>query len=253
MAIHLYMSCFRVEALIASQLDPHDFGAYMALGTEKLSRGQVIFFEVDPGLKSDYFNLELAREECVPHSDGAPKRSHYVSIYRVMEHLPLSSFGRLHLTTMDGKVLGLDPKPYESSSDQPGAHLYEELCPVSPLIASALGPGAFVKFITDRNNPIAVPRIFFADLLANRESDGRLAGALPYRQPEHVAFCLREVEKTGGKKTKTIERAPGSEFFYRTIRRGFFLGDPSGVKFYPFPKRDELANTHYSWWRSATM
>jgi hypothetical protein len=253
MAIHLYMSCFRVEALIASQLDPEEFGAYMAVGTEKLSRGQVIFFEIDPQLRSDYFDLERARRECVPHPDGAPKRSHYISIYRVLEHLDLSTFGKLYLTTTDGRTLGIDPRPYDAASDQPGAHLYQELCPVSPLIASAVAPGALVKFITDSANPISVPRIFFADLLADRDATGRLSGSLPYRHPEHLEFCLREVAAAGGKKTKTIERDPGSEFFYRTLRGGFYLGDPTGVKLYPFPDKKELLDTHYYWWRSATM
>ncbi len=253
MAIHLYMSCYRVEALIASELPPEEFGVYMALGTEKLARGQVIFFEIAPDRVGGCFDLERAKRECVPHPDGTPKRSLYLSIYRVMERLELPAFGRLYLTTVDGKVLGLDRAPYDAAADRAGVHLYEELCPVTPLIASALAPDDFVNFITDNENPISVPRIFFADLLADRDQDGRLAGALPYRHAEHIASCLRQVARDEDKKIKTVERAPETTFFYRTIRQGFYLGDQTGVAFYPFPTREELRDTYYPWWRSASM
>ena len=35
MAVHYYLSVFPMEALIASQLDPMHFGAYMATGSKK--------------------------------------------------------------------------------------------------------------------------------------------------------------------------------------------------------------------------
>ena len=47
MKIHLYLS-LNPEALIASHLAPEEFGAYLAVGTQKYSRGQAMFFEVDP-------------------------------------------------------------------------------------------------------------------------------------------------------------------------------------------------------------
>ncbi len=84
---HLYLTCSHSEALIASQLEPADFGTYMAVGTEKLTLGQLMFFEINPDLKSDYFDLARARKECVPHPDGRPKASLYISIYRAMEHV----------------------------------------------------------------------------------------------------------------------------------------------------------------------
>jgi hypothetical protein len=40
--------------------------------------------------------------------------------------------------------------------------------------------------------------------------------------------------------------------FFRTIRRGFFLGDETGVKFYKFPERRSLEVEHARWWRSAS-
>ena len=55
-----------------------------------------------------------------------------------------------------------------------------------------------------------------------------------------------------GKKTKTVDREHSMNLFYRTVRRGFYLGDQTGAKFYPFPT-PELDDTHHVWWRSASM
>ena len=45
MPVHLYFSLIP-EALVASMLDPEEFGSYYAVGTKKKSTGQAIFFEV---------------------------------------------------------------------------------------------------------------------------------------------------------------------------------------------------------------
>ncbi len=47
MTVHLYFSLVP-EALIASMLPPEKFGQYYATGHEYKSKGQSIFFEIDP-------------------------------------------------------------------------------------------------------------------------------------------------------------------------------------------------------------
>lgn len=249
MELHLYVLCYRFEALVASNLGPEEFGRYMAVGTRKHTSGQVIFFEVRRDLPGDYFHLDDIEERCRPAPDGTPKRSKYVSIYRVMEHLPLDVFQRLYLTTADGRVLALDAGA--GGPEEPGASLYLELCPVAPLIASSLTPSAFGRFMTAADNPIRVPRLFFADLLVDRDETGNLAGYLPYADPLHILDCLLELEEGAGKPTKTVSRTPDVHAFYRTIRRGFFLADATGMKFYPFPSQRALEVEHARWWRSA--
>jgi hypothetical protein len=253
MKTHLYLTCSRTEALIASQLEPAEFGTYMAVGTEKLTVGQLMFFEINPDLKSDYFDLARARRECVPHPGGRPKASLYISIYRAMEHVSLPDYGTLYLVTRDGRVLGISPQGYSEADESSQANLYQELCPVSPLIVSSLPPGAFCQFITDPQNAVHVPRIFFADLRVDRDRDGRLAGTLPYAHPKHIESCIQELEQGKGKKTKTVDREHPMRMFYRTVRRGFYLGDQTGVKSYPFPSPDELDDKHHIWWKSASM
>ena len=141
MTVHLYLSLIP-EALIASMLEPEEFGNYYAVGTKKKTSGQAIFFEVDPNFESTYFKIKESMARCVPHEDGSPKASIYISIYRVLEHVPVSALVKLYLVTQDGRALGLDPSTEIPSMDE-GLHLYKEIAPVSPLVASRLNPIEF--------------------------------------------------------------------------------------------------------------
>jgi len=253
MEVHLYFSCYRVEALIASQLRPEEFGTYMAVGTRELTSGHAMFFEVKRDRLDESFRLENIDRRCVAHPDGSPKRSLYLSIYRVLERIGLDALGRLYLVTRDGCTLGIEARPYEDDRDEVGPFLYQELCPVSPLVASSLAPEAFSKFITHPSHPISVPRIFFAEMRTDRDPTGKLASYLPYSHPAHIEDCLNLVREDAAKKTKTVDREHSMFFFYRTIRRGFFVGDQAGVRFYPFPSPEQLQGEYYYWWRSASM
>lgn len=250
MDIHYYMLCYRSEALIASHLEPEAFGLYMSVGTQKNTRGNVIFFEIDPGLRSDYFKLGDIETRCVPYPDGSPKRSKYISIYRVLEHLDLAVLNQLYLSTADGRVMKLEASVYNDLEEASGANLYQELCPVTPMVVSPLSPSKFIKFMTSPDNPVHVPRLFFADLLLDRDQNGNLSGNLPYEDTAHLLDCIRVVE--AGKETKTVSRTPHIHGFFRTIRRGFFVGDQTGLKFYRYPNIDELEVEHAKWWHSAS-
>lgn len=251
---HLYLIAHRVQALVASMLAPEEFSTYMATGTKKRSRDKLPFFEVDPDFGSDYFDLGIIDDRCVPHPDGTPKHSVYISIYRVLEHLDISHIGDLYCVTRDGRVLRLAARAYEADGG-PGPHLYQELCPVAPLIASGLAPRDFCRFVTDRSRPVSVPRIFFADLVLPKldAAPGEPeADSVPYKHLEHIRECLREISAAAEKRTKTVNRA-GDQLFYRTVKDGFFLGAGETVKWYPFPGPDELESRHHLWWRSATL
>ena len=251
MDVRYYMVGYRSEALIASHLDPESFGSYMAVGTKKLTRGSLLFFEIDRSLKSDFFRLHDIDKRCAPHPDGKPKRSKYISIYRVLENLDLSFVKKLYLVTADGRTLGIDPQPYQAWSESAKGYLYQELCPVHPLIISALAPRQFCQFMTNPEIPLYLPRIFFANLRLDHDAQGHLAGSLPYRDPLHIEECLRELSSNPEKMTKTVSRTPHISAFYRTIHSGFFLGDRSDMLYFPFPQQQALEGEHARWWRSA--
>ncbi len=249
---YLYLSLVP-ESLIASMLPPEEFGVYYAVGNKKRTRGQALFFEVDPAkLDQTAFPMEDIEKRCRPHEDGRPKHSVYLSIYRVLEHVPLEALMKMYLVTEDGRVLGLDSKPFVPS-DKDSLHFYQELCPVTPRIVSKLDPAAFTKFITDRNQPVSVPRIAFVELILRdlrRDPNTADVDDLPYINIEHLRDCLRDLRNEFSKPTKTVIRQ-GHDLLYRTIRGGFYIGDQTGLKYYPMPSRTELDSTHYTWWRSA--
>ncbi|MGB2823567.1 MAG: hypothetical protein WBF17_21485 [Phycisphaerae bacterium] len=250
MNAHLYLSLIP-ESLVASMLPPREFGAYLATGTQKRPHGQAMFFQVKQDFQSDFFDLASVDERCVPHPNGEPKHSVYLAVYRVLEHVPLSALGNLCLASAHGQVLEIEPAgaPSEAAGKY---HLYQELCPVHPMIASSLDPAGFSRLITDPARPIQVPRICFVELdLADLADDpaGGAAAGLPYPGVEHLRSCLCELRPIGGKESKTVDRIGRRSLIYRSVKTGFYVGDREGMLCYPYPTREELESKYYQWWR----
>lgn len=251
MSLYLYFSVIP-EALVASMLPPEEFGSYLAIGTEKMAHGQALFFDLNPDFKSDYFDLSDLEKRCVPRPDGSPKNSVYLSIYRVLEHIPIDYLGSLWLTTAHGRTLQLN-----QACEMPGIsgryHLYQELCPVQPLIGSVLDPEEFIRFITDPAMPISLPRLCFADLeLSTLAEDPVYSEApdLPYRNLDHLRNCIIEMHQ-GTKRTKTVDRHYHHSILFRSIRNGIYVGDQEKMVYYPYPTREEMEGKYYTWWHCA--
>ncbi|NCB07418.1 MAG: hypothetical protein EOM73_04570 [Bacteroidia bacterium] len=239
------------ESIIASHLEPFDFGHYLSVGTKKQIHGQNIFFEIDPGrmknLPEEYIEKHLA-----PYPNGEPKRSVFCSIYRALESTPLSALKNLYLSTDDGKLLELVSSEFEEiESDE--IHLYQQFNPITTRVASKLLPHEFIQFLTDPKKPVNAPKICFAELLLNELALNPNAplNSLPYPNPDHLRDCLVKLHETSGRLTKTVLRFMPGDLNYRTIKTGFFIGEKKQYLFYPFPSITDLETTHYSWWRSA--
>ena len=247
---YVYLS-LTPEALIASHLPPSEFGHYLAVGTRKRLRGQAIFLELDTSrmknLPRDYMNKRL-----VPYANGEPKRSVYLSIYRVLENTPLDSMKSLYLVTDAGKVLELQANTFEPL-EQDVVHLYQQFVPISTRVASKLSPPEFIELLTDTENPISAPAICMCELKLNRlarQPDAPIMD-LPYPNPDHLRDCLTNLISSDQRQTKTVIRQFKDDLSYRTIKNGFFVGKHKRCLYYPFPSAEELEGTHYSWWRSA--
>ena len=253
MPTYLYLSLIP-EALVASMLPPEDFGLYYAIGSAKRSRGQAVFFSVDRDKIADAgFPLDEVDARCVPHPDGSPKTSIYLSIYRVLERIPRDALTELHLATDDGRVLSIAPQEFIADGED-RTHLYQEFCPVNPRIVSRLNPAGFAQIMTDTTQNVHVPRIVFSELtLGNlkNDPDHQDIDNLPYPNIGHLRDCLRELAKGPDKPSKTVMRQMTHEVLFRTIRNGFFVGDASGITAFPLPSRDALEREHLAWWRSA--
>jgi len=255
MAVHLYLSAIP-EALIASMLTPEEFGVYYAVGSAKKSRGQAVFFEIDPDFRHDYFRIEEGIQRCVPHEDGSPKASIYISVYRTLEHVPLDAIRKLYLVTQDGRVLGLEPSTEFPDECEGDLHLYQEITPVHPLVVSSLGPRRFYNLIV--KNPtslVTLPAICFVELrlgeLATDPERGDVQD-LPYSNIGHLRECLMDL-KVKTVHTKMVNRVEPASFPYRTIKSGIFVGNTQQLVYFPLPSQEELRTEHYRWWRSANM
>ena len=251
METRLYLLCYQFEALVVSQLSPEEFGAYMAVGLKRTNEGEEIFFEIDKDKVPADFNLQRVLDTKLEHDDGSPRRSKYVSSYRVLERLPLEAFGSLYLATRDGRVLQLDASDRAPENGRK-ANMFLELCPINPLVVSDLGIREFLDYMTTEDNPVGVPKLFFADLKLGLYGKDPIE-SLPYANMEHIQECLQAI-RDPKKDSKTVSRRPEIRCLYRTIGRGFFVGNKKeGMKYYPFPSENELEESHHKWWRSASL
>jgi hypothetical protein len=250
MTQYIYLS-ITPESLIASHLPPAEFGNYLAVGTRKRLRGQAIFLELDPALLKD-LPVEYLKERLVPYKNGEPKRSLYLSIYRVLESTPLQAMKSLYLVTDDGKVLELKAGNYVPD-EQELVHLYQQFNPIGTRVASKLTPPAFIGFLTDRKKPVWAPAVFLAELKLNKLSSDPEAPIhnLPYPNPDHLRECISTLMQSEKRVTKTVIRQYKGELSYRTIKSGFFVGNQEDYLYFPMPSVRELESTYYSWWRSA--
>lgn len=254
MAQHLYLSMIP-EALIASMLTPEEFGVYYAVGSEKKSRGQAMFFEIDLAYRHEALPIEEGLRRCVMHEDGSPKRSVYITVYRALERVSLDAIKKLYLVTQDGRVLGVDVAETLPEGST-GLHLYQEIAPVHPLVVSTLAPVEFYDLIV--KNPtslLTLPTVCFAELrlgeLATNPDRGSV-GDLPYANSDHLRQCLVDL-RTKTVHSKMVDRLSPAAFPYRTLESGIYLGNSEKLLCFPLPPLEELRAKHYRWWRSADM
>jgi len=249
---YIYLS-IAPEALIGSMLPPDEFGRYMATGTKKCHKSQVIFFELDYDQVKSMFNNDYFNARCIRKGDGSPKSSVYLSIYRVLEFIPLSALKSLYLTSDHGYVLQLQYLKYdEQMMARKEMHLYQELCPVTPQVASNLSPGEFLKKLTDGSLQIRLPKLFFVDLNLGELANDPLSGSaehLPYGSVSHLRDCLEIIRTEDMKQMKTVHRIFTGTLLYRTIDTGFFIGSKDQILFYPFPSLEEIEANNYEFFK----
>jgi len=253
MSNYIYLTC-TPEALVASMLPPEGFGMYLSTGTKKRNKGQTIFLEVDLSKIENIIDMDSLNKRCVAKEDGSPKSSVYLSVYRALEMIPTSALKSLYLTTDHGLVLELKKAAYDKVKEPVNAlHLYQELCPVTPLVASGLSPSAFLKRLTDGSTPIVLPKLFFVELKLGELATNPLSGSaehLPYTNIGHLRDCLEILRGEYEKHMKTVQRIFSGTLLYRTIETGFYVGSKDELAFYPYPTMKELEDINYEFFRA---
>jgi hypothetical protein len=253
MNTYVYLSVLP-EALIASMLPPKDFAEYMATGSRKKTRGQAIFFEVDQDIARNILPAEYISRKCIRKPDGSPKCSVYLTIYRALEQLPLKALMNLFLVTDDGRMLELARGNYDVQSEKPKQlHLYQELCPVTPIIASTLSPSEFAKEMTSEKEQVYIPKLMFVELILDQLANDPVRGSaqnLPYSDIGHLRDCLIILRNEEMKSRKTVQRTFNGTLLYRTCTNGFFVASKDEFIFYPYPTMQQLEEENYDFWRS---
>jgi hypothetical protein len=198
--------------------------------------------------------MESLNKRCVAKPDGSPKSSVYLSVYKVLESVPVAALKSLYLTTDHGCVLELKKAVYDKTREPGNAlHLYQELCPVNPLVASSLAPSVFLKRLTDGSIPIVLPKLFFVELYLGELATNPLSGSaehLPYPNIGHLRDCLEIIKGEYEKQMKTVHRIFSGELLYRTIDTGFYVGTKDDIVYYPYPKMAELEKINYNFFRA---
>lgn len=255
METRFYLTIFPMEGLIASQLPPLEFGTYMATGTKNGSYEKLMFIEIEAGF-GDYFDWNHATERCVPHDNGEPKHSVWMSVYRALEHVPMDKMKSLYLATNDGRTLEIPQRGYDTFDNDHSYWVYQELCPVRPLVVSTYDPPTFSEYMTHENVKVSVPKIAFADLKVidfdNLEDTGNL-GRTYDRNIGHLQECIRSVTSDHPKKVKNVERSRTESFGYQIISHGIYVGSGRRLVAYPMPDAAEIRMHHYDWGRSAQI
>jgi hypothetical protein len=254
---HLYMIVFPVNALVASQLGPEEFAEHYTVGSAKHYRGKVIFAEIDINFRDPYFDIDHYLALTVPHPDGKLKKTKFISSYSVLEHVAFKSYKNLYLVTSNGKVLGIPSKPYTAVNEPGLVRIYQEIAPLSNLVASTLDQRAFGKYITSETKSKGAPRICFtqydfnvADFMEKNRNREMMYSPIPENNPARLYDFLEELQTTPSKKTKTISlNTTLLEASYALVRHGFWFAAGNELLFYPMPSHDELENKHYDWWR----
>ena len=246
---HLYLTMLP-ETLTASMLPPKKFGTYLAVGSQQKLPRESIFFSLDQDFQSDAFDFELMKKSCVPHKNGSQKKSLYLSVYRVLEHIPLSAIKNLFLVTRDGRVLEL-PQGEIIETAKSKFCLYSEIAPTTPLVVSKMQPKEFTSFITTDGHALHIPKICFMEM-APPSLEEEPGSRNIFSINDHIIEGYRSLDKNK-KQVKIVDRRHQIEGWGRNIKGGFYLGDQNDLLFFPFPSDEELKKKHYEWYKSANL
>jgi hypothetical protein len=256
---HLYAIMHPNPSLVASQLEPVDFGRQYSVGTKRYYQGKLLFIEVDPTFRHPYFPIDEYLEQTVAKPDGRPKRTKIISSYRVLEHLDLEALGALYAVTVSGATLRIEKAEYQAEPNEAGSiRLIQEINPLELLVATTLDHRTFGAQMTRENNPKGAPKLFFTELdldvegfLSGWEANPFLPPPIPGIHPQKLSVALQFLKSSSEYKTATIGLASVlDDVLYRSLKRGFFLAHGEKMNFYPFPSEEALQKEHYAWYRS---
>ncbi len=255
---HLYVIMWPNYALVGSNLPPEEFGKHYTLGSSRYFHGQVVFAEIDPDYRNDFLRIDTFLPEVVPNAAGRPKRTKFIATYRVLEHVDLSAFRDLCITSTMGKVLRLKSKPYEKEHESGYLRTFQELAPMRGIALSWMTPQEFGRYITDPEKPKSAPKVLFTQIdfnidefLLQLDSDPFHKSPIPNVHPHKLREQILEVRANPNKRIKGISLdAAFGQMAFTQLRTGFWIAAHEELLFYPIPTLEQLKDEHWEWYKS---
>ena len=254
----LYMILFPNTALVGSQLAPADFGKHFNSASSKYYSGKLIFAEIDPSFRHNFFDLDETFGKMRPHDDGRPKATKYVATYRVLEHMDFDTILSLYITTPEGATLELVTGEYEARHQTGFVRVFAEISPVSNLVLSDYNFMEFSKTITSPKSFVGAPKMFYtqieldtAEFLKDIEANPLMLPPVPDLHPAILRDSILEIQKYKDKHTKGLSLAsPLGKLSFRSLRHGFMFASQERNLFFPLPSAAEIEKTNYRFWKS---
>ncbi len=254
---HLYQILYPNQALIASHLDPSAFARHYLVGSIRHYNGKLVFAEIDPEFRHPYFKIDEVFNNLKPHDDGTPKRTKFISSYRVMEHMDLDAIRKVYLTNAEAQVLELSPGTYTKKHESGYLRTFAEIAPLSMLVMSPLSMPEFGSFITAPGNTKGAPKLFYTQIelninefLETFESNPFAQAPFPFLHPSKLRDSILEMQSKPGKKTKGLSLfCPLDQISYKRIRHGFMFSEGERHKFFAMPSLHEIEETNFKFWQ----
>lgn len=257
---HLYVIMWPNYALVASMLPPAEFGKHYSLGSSRYFHGLVVFAEIDEDYRHDFFPIDRLLEEVKPNAAGSPKRTKFISTYRVLEHIDLPAFRNLYITSTTGNVLSIEREPYDREHEQGFVRTFQEVCPLRTIVLTYMTPQEFGEYITDKEQPKSAPKVMFTQIdfaidefLQRLDADPFHSSPIPNVHPHKLRQQILELRARPDKRVKGISLdAALSKISFLRLRTGFWIAGGKELVYYPIPTQAELERDNFEWLRSLT-
>ncbi|GAB6091245.1 hypothetical protein [Spirochaeta dissipatitropha] len=257
---HLYLILYPNPSLVASQYSPQQFARHYIAGSTRYYDGKVVFAEVDINYRHPEFAIEEGLKQLVPHEDGRPKATKFISIYRVLEHVDFDAIQKVYLTSPEAAVLELQPANDDVKTREPGIlRIFAEITPLRMLVLTKLDFIEFGKSITGGTDSMRnVPALFYTQLefdtesfLRDFESNPLMPAPIPGLHPSKLRDAIFELKVARDKTSKGL--ALDSSFDkipYKFIRHGFMFSAGEQYRFFRMPNNREIEENNYKFWKS---
>ena len=254
---HLYLILYPNHSLIASQLEPADFAQHYAQGSTGFLGSNILFVEVDPDFRNDYFHIDAAYEELKPHEDGQAKATKYISNYRTLEHMDFDALRNMYYCNALGNYIELKPGELDPSFRGDEMRIFLDINPTKMVALTQHNFIEYGKFMTGSNSFIGAPVMLYTqvdfyidDFLNEFASNTFIALSIPGIHPSRLKDAIIEVRNSPKKINKGLSLdCPFDKISYKSLRRGFMFASRDKNKFYPLVPLDEVDKDFFKFWK----